>query len=188
MTAMTAHVATPRITADEFLSRDYPIGSELIDGVVYEMDPAFDHQEMVSRLLIALRAWVEESRLGRAGIGGNWVLSDGHVYKPDVWWKAQRPRGVRNDGPPDLAIEVRSPGTWALDVGPKLKQYEAAGTTELWLVDTPSSTVLVFRRDDSGPGFADAVEFGEGKELTSPLLPAFALSVDGLFADLEGVG
>ncbi len=184
MTAMTAHVATPRITADEFLSGDHPIGSELVDGVVYEMDPAFDHQEVVSRLLIALGMWVAGSGFGRAGLGGNWVLSDGHVYKPDVWWKAQRPRGVRNDGPPDLAIEVRSPGTWALDVGPKLKQYEAAGTTELWLVDTPSSTVLVFRRDDSGPGFADAVEFGLGESLTSPLLPGLAVDVDALFADL----
>lgn len=184
MTAMTADVATTRITADEFLSHDYPIGSELIDGVVYEMDPAFDHQELVSRLLIALRVWVEESGLGRAGFGGNWVLSDGHVYKPDVWWKAQRPRGVRNDGPPELAIEVRSPGTWALDVGPKLRQYEAAGTAELWLVDTPSSTVLVFRRDGSGPGFADAVEAAAGAQLTSPLLPGFTLDVDALFADL----
>ncbi|WP_300008566.1 Uma2 family endonuclease [Pseudonocardia sp.] len=186
MTAMTAHVPStlvtaPRITADEFLSGDHPIGSELVDGVVYEMDPAFDHQEVVSRLLTALR---EQTDHGRAGIGGNWVLADGHVYKPDVWWKAQRPRGVRHDGPPELAIEVRSPGTWALDVGPKLRQYEAAGTTELWLVDTASSTVLVFRRDDSGPGFADAVEFAAGEELTSPLLPGFALDVDALFADL----
>lgn len=38
MTAMTADVASTRITADEFLSRDYPIGSELIDGVVFEAD------------------------------------------------------------------------------------------------------------------------------------------------------
>lgn len=181
MTVQTASI--PRITADEFLSGDYPAGSELVDGVVYEMDPAFDHQELVSRLLIALRVWVEGSGLGRAGLGGNWVLSDGHVYKPDVWWKAQRPRGVRHDGPPELAIEVRSPGTWALDVGPKPKQYEAAGTAELWLVDTPSSTVLVFRRDDSGPGFADAVEFGPGAALGSPLLPGFTLAVDALFAD-----
>lgn len=67
---MTAHVAIPRITADEFLPRDFPIGSELVDGVVYEMDPAFDHQELVSCLLIALRVWVEESGLGRAGFGG----------------------------------------------------------------------------------------------------------------------
>lgn len=185
MTAMTVQAVAPRITAEEFLSGEYPIGSELVDGVVYEMDPAFDHQEVGARLLDAVRDWAcAQPDRGRAGYGGNWVLSDGNVYKPDVWWKAQRPRGVRNDGPPELAVEVRSPGTWALDVGPKLRRYESSGTAELWLVDTPSSTVLVFRRDDSGPGFADAVEFGAGETLTSPLLPGFTLDVDGLFADL----
>jgi Uma2 family endonuclease len=184
MTAMTADVAVPRITADEFLSGDYPIGSELVDGVVSEVDPAFDHQEVVARLMTALRLWTQQRSLGRVGIGGNWVLSDGHVYKPDVWWMSEPPRGTRHDGPPDLAIEVRSPGTWALDVGPKLRRYEAAGAAEVWLVDTPSSTVLVFRRDCSEPGYADAVEVGTGGVLTSPLLPGFALGVDELFADL----
>lgn len=181
---MTAHVATPRITADEFLSGDYPTGSELVDGVVYVMDPAFDHQEVAGRLYAALREWALERALGRAGFGGNWVLSDGHVYKPDVWWITERPRGTRHAGPPELAIEVRSPGTWAIDVGRKLREYEAAGTAELWLVDPPSTSVLVFRRDASGPGFAAAVDVGAGDRLTSPLLPGFAIDVDGLFTDV----
>lgn len=185
MTAMTVPAATSRITAGEFLSRDYPIGSELVDGVVHVNDPAFLHQEVVRRLCIALGAWADgASGCGRAGFGGNWVLSDGHVYKPDVWWAAEPPRGTRHSGPPDLAIEVRSPGTWALDVGPKLRRYEAAGTAELWLVDPPASSVLVFRRGGAGSGFAAAEDVGGG-ELTSPLLPGFALDVDGLFTDLE---
>jgi Putative restriction endonuclease len=89
-----------------------------------------------------------------------------------------------HDGPPELAVEVRSPGTWALDVGPKLRRYEASGAVEVWLVDTPSSTVLVFRRDGSEPGYADAIEVGRGGVLTSPLLPGFAVDADELFADL----
>lgn len=183
MTAMTVEATAPRITAEEFLSRDYPIGTELVDGVVYEMDPAFVHQEMCMRLLYALRTWALEHALGRVGFGGNWVLSDRHVYKPDVWWKAKPPRGVRNDGPPDLAVEVRSPGTWALDIGPKLRQYERSGTKELWLVDPTSRTVLVFRRD--GTGFETTQDLGPGETLSTPLLPGFALALDDLFADLE---
>lgn len=186
MTAMTVPAATPRITAEEFLARDYPVGSELVDGVVHVNDPAFLHQEVVSRLLQALALWAAgESGHGRAGIGGNWVLDDRHVYKPDVWWRATRPRGTRNDGPPDLAIEVRSPGTWALDVGPKLRRYEAAGTAELWLVDPPAESVLVFRRDGSGAGFAAAVDLSGEDALTSPLLPGFVLAAAALFTDLD---
>lgn len=186
MTAMTVHAArSDRITADTFLSGDYPIGSELIDGVVYVMDPAFLHQEVALRLVEVLRDWSRDHGLGRVGYGGNWVLSDGHVYKPDVWWAAERPRGTRHVGPPELAIEVRSPGTWALDVGPKLRRYEEAGASEVWLVDPTSNSVLVFRRQAGEPGFADAVEIGQGEALVSPLLPGFALDVEALFADLE---
>jgi Uma2 family endonuclease len=186
MTAMTVPAAAPRITAEEFLADDYPVGSELVDGVVHMNDPAFLHQEVVGRLYRLLASWsAGDTGHGRAGVGGNWVLDDQHVYKPDVWWRAVRPRGTRNEGPPDLAVEVRSPGTWALDVGPKLRRYELAGTTELWLVDPPAESVLVFRRDGSGAGFAAAVEIGGDEELTSPLLPGFAIVTADLFADLD---
>ena len=53
---------------------------------------------------------------------------------------------------------------------------------ELWLVDTPVSTVLVFRR--SGPDsdrFDDDGELGPGDTLASPLLPGFELQVDAVF-------
>jgi hypothetical protein len=43
MTAMTVQAQDPRISAEEFLSHDYPIGSELIDGVVHVNDATFRH-------------------------------------------------------------------------------------------------------------------------------------------------
>lgn len=184
MTAMTVQATSPRITADEFLSRDYPIGSELVNGVVYLNDATFGHQEVAGRIYLAIASWAFDTGAGRAGFGGNWVLSDSHVYKPDVWWSATAPRGARHAGPPELAIEVRSPGTWARDVGPKLREYERSGTAELWLVDASSRTILVFRRDN-GTGFGAATDLAEGDTLTSPLLPGFGLGLDALFADLE---
>jgi Uma2 family endonuclease len=184
MTAMTADVAPHRITADEFLAGDFPTGSELVEGAVHVMDPAFDHQEVCLRIVFALTTWVRENRLGTSGYGGNWVLSERNVYKPDVWWSERPPSGTRHAGPPDLAVEVRSPSTWALDVGTKWRRYEASGTRELWLVDHPVSTVLVFRRPDSGSEFDDGIDVGPGATLTSPLLPGFALATDELFADL----
>jgi Uma2 family endonuclease len=175
MTAMT--VTTTRISAGEFLSGDYPIGSELIDGVVRMNDPGFRHQRICSRIFQALFQWAGSGDCGATGWGGNWVLSDGHVYKPDVWWTAEPPDGTRHDGPPDLAVEVRSPGTWHRDIGPKLAEYRRSGTKELWLVDTPACTVLAYRAGS----FGDAVEVGPGQQLTSPLLPGFSLAIDELF-------
>jgi Uma2 family endonuclease len=180
MTAMTVRTATALISADEFLSQDHPIGSELIDGAVYVNDPGFRHQRICRRLFAALDGWVRaHDDTGEAGWGGNWVLNDRNVYKPEVWWTATAPQGARHDGPPDLAVEVRSPGTWHRDVGRKLQRYREAGTKELWLVDTPASTVLVYRVE----GFSEPVEVGPGTRLGSPLLPGFALPIDELFAE-----
>lgn len=176
MQAMT--VTTARISADEFLSGDYPIGSELINGVVHMNDPGFRHQRICGRIYQALFRWSDAGAGGETGWGGNWVLSDDHVYKPDVWWTAEPPDGTRHDGPPDLAVEVRSPGTWHRDIGRKLEEYRRSGTKELWLVDTPASTVLIHR-----VGAYDALELGPGEQLTSPLLPGFALPIDELFAE-----
>ncbi|MDN5861286.1 MAG: Uma2 family endonuclease, partial [Pseudonocardia sp.] len=167
-----------RISVDEFLTPEYPPGSELVDGVVHVNDATFQHQRLCGRILLALCRWSERDG-GEAGWGGNWVLGERNVFKPDVWWTARPPEGSRHDGPPDLAVEVRSPGTWRLDIGPKRDTYLAAGVRELWLVDTPAATVLVYR---AGESLDDATEVGPGETLTSPLLPGFALAIDELFA------
>lgn len=43
--------AHPRISAEEFLARDHPIGSELIDGVVHIDDATFRHNRIRGRVL-----------------------------------------------------------------------------------------------------------------------------------------
>ena len=86
-------------------------------------------------------------------------------------------------------VEVRSPGTWRFDVGRKRDVYEAVGVQELWLVDTPASTVIVFRRSAAeSVGFDVDAEFGPGETLTSPLLEGFELPVDGAVRRLSVAG
>jgi len=83
---------------------------------------------------------------------------------------------------PDLAVEVRSPSTWRYDIGAKKAGYERRGLRELWLVDTAADAVLIFRRSEPGaPGFDTALELDRDQELTSPLLPGFALALAELF-------
>ncbi len=85
-------------------------------------------------------------------------------------------------GPPALAVEVRSPSTWRYDLGAKKSTYERLGLAELWLVDTESDSVLVYRRSSAeSREFDVALELGAGESLTTPLIPGFALDLAALF-------
>jgi Uma2 family endonuclease len=134
-----------------------------------------------------LRAWAADAGGGLAGYGGNWRVAPDSVLKPDVWWIGPARlasidlAAATVSGPPDLAVEVRSPGTWVVDVGRKRALYEAAGLAELWLVDPPARSVLVLRRSGPGAPFDEFVEPSGTDRLASPLLPGFGAEVDPLF-------
>jgi len=186
--AVTAPITTTssplgRVSVEEFLAGDYPAGSWLVDGEVVVNDPGFQHQEVVARILSALREWCDAApERGRAGFGGNWVFGPYTLLKPDVWWCARKPTGNHSDAPPDLAVEVRSPTTWRYDVGRKREIYEQAGVGELWLVDPPAGTILVWRRTPGRAAFEAVAVVASGDGLTTRLLEGFRLSVDDLFA------
>lgn len=79
-------------------------------------------------------------------------------------------------------MEVRSPSTWRYNVGAKKAAYERHGLRELWLVDTAAEAVLVFRRSAARMVVFDvALELARDEQLSSPLLPDFALAVAELF-------
>jgi len=178
-----------RLTIEEFLRGDWPPGAQLVDGEVLVNDPTLMHQRTCKRILVALDVWTRAGTgRGEVGFGGNWTVAPGQVYKPDVWWvpgdRSLDLDAVRHDDPPALVVEVRSPGTWSFDVGRKRSVYEEVGVQELWLVDTPASTVLVYRRSSpDSPVFDQDAELGPGASLASPLLEGFELAAGHLFGD-----
>ncbi|MGH9155734.1 MAG: Uma2 family endonuclease [Acidimicrobiales bacterium] len=177
---------TTGVTVEEFVAGTFPPGHWLVEGNVIVNDPTFEHQRIAMLITAALLAWTrEQPARGTAGFGGNWTIAPGTVYKPDVWWTAEghTPTGSRSDRAPDLAVEIRSPGTWTLDVGIKRRRYEEAGVAELWLVDSPARSVLVLRRTRPGAANFDvALEVAAGETLTTPLLDGFEMAVGELFA------
>ena len=188
MVAMTTLPAST-LTADEYLATgdERPRFTELINGAVIVNTPNLRHQRIASELRGQLRDWIRNApNRGEAPDPVDSHLDTGNVYAPDVWWVSEERRPDRDAthlvGPPDLAVEVRSPSTWRFDLGTKKQTYERAGLPELWLIDTASETVLVYRRSSPAQATFDVeLELGAGGFLESPMLPGFRLEVGPLF-------
>ena len=172
-----------RLTADDYLAREDRRRSELIEGAVVANEPTVLHQRVVGHIYAALLHWTQETPgRGAVSLPLDVRLDDATVLAPDVLWFAgelalDAPRAPRL---PELAIEVRSPGTWVHDIGPKRELYERHGLRELWLADTASRTLLVYRRSPNASGFDIQTELTANQTLSSPLLPGFAITVGEL--------
>ena len=179
------------MTADEFLDlpRPEPGWQELIAGVVVGdvHGPGLDHQLALGELFAHLHAWTSAAPdRGFAVLDIDTGLDERHVLRPDLQWFAAgrnvRDLGRRSLPVGDLVVEARSPST--RDIGVKRRLYEQHGAREYWLVDVVAHTVVQLRRaTPDAPVFDDGVEVGEGEELTSTLLPGFAVAVADVFAD-----
>ncbi|HWE02868.1 MAG TPA: Uma2 family endonuclease [Tepidisphaeraceae bacterium] len=51
--------------------------------------------------------------------------------------------------PPDLAVDVLSPGDLAYDVGDKIQEYLGAGVGVIWIVEPNTRSVSIYRADGS---------------------------------------
>ena len=119
-------------------------------------EPTRWHQRAVTEISAAPLGWGKGGPdRGLASLPLDIKRDEYNVYAPtSLWYAAAAPAldAPRPYPPPDLVVEVRSPSTWRLDIGPKKVGYEACGVRELWLVDFTS--VLVFRRSEpKRPGF-----------------------------------
>jgi len=181
--------ATDHITAEQYcLSSREGDRTQLIDGVIVVNEPRFLHGVVQLRIATALNAWTDGAPgRGRASMPIDVVMSEHDVYGPDVvWFCAERvPTDweAEHQEIPDIAVEVRSPGTWRFDTGRKRDTYESGGLPELWLVDTQAEVVTAHRRSTPDAATFDVqLVAGAGEQLTSPLLPGFTLDVAKLFA------
>lgn len=184
-------VAVDSMTAADYLAtpEGRPGSEELICGTVVVNEPQLIHMRAQQEVHFALMTCVRAGRArGMVGLPADVRIDDSNVFAPDVWWVAEErkpgPGSRLLDGVPDLVVEVRSPSTWARDLGVKLPAYEAARVPEAWFVDTAARSVLVFRRSGAvTPTFDIRFEVSAEDDLVSPMLSDFTLNVATLFAD-----
>ncbi|MCC6627624.1 MAG: Uma2 family endonuclease [Chloroflexi bacterium] len=168
---------------------------EVIDGELYVTHaPHSDHQDIISHIEAALRAWDPERAHGwvLAGAGLIFSVEDGVI--PDlVWVSAERaavvlldPATGARDGKlhaaPDLVVEVLSPGAHHAqrDRETKLTLYSRRGVKEYWIVDRAAPTVEVYRRG-AAARLDLAATLTAADTLTTSLLTGFVLPVSQIF-------
>ncbi|MEM7387849.1 MAG: Uma2 family endonuclease [Verrucomicrobiota bacterium] len=178
----------PPITVDDYrvLPETGP-RYQLVEGSL-EMAPAPSryHQDISRNLEFLILQWIQ------AGGGGkiynapfDVYLDETNVFQPDLVYITPENLGILTDagaeGAPDLVVEILSPRTRALDVGPKKKVYARLGVKELWIIDPEGRTIDQFRlAEDAEKALA---RFAETDSFSSDLLPGLAIDGPTVFAD-----
>lgn len=144
-----APVTTLKMTLDEFLALPETNRIEhLIDGEYYMSPPPLDdHQRIVGNVYQVLLALTPPGTLRIAPTG---VVLDEDLVEPDVFWAragstdCQLVNRKYWHGPPDLVVEVLSPGTADMDTGRKFRPYEQHGVREYWIINPRHEEIEVW--------------------------------------------
>ncbi|NJK35761.1 MAG: Uma2 family endonuclease [Oscillatoriales cyanobacterium SM2_2_1] len=175
-----------KLTLTEFLALpEDDIACEWIEGeVVPKMSPKFFHSTLTMTLWSILHDWSTSIQYGRVGV--EWAIrllrSDRDwVPVPDILlvsfarltsdWREDSPCPV----PPELAIEIISPGQPFGKLVAKATDYLSAGVLRVWIVDSHGRTLTVFYPDAAPRTYNDEAM------LQDDLFPGLAFSVTQLF-------
>jgi len=156
---------------------------ELIDGEVCEkMSPRWGHSQL------ALRLGAKLDEHGFAGVEPRAIIPASATMGasaplPDIAFYRDNPPGEDEwmTRPPDLAVEILSPGQRRAEMRAKIDAYLAFGIPCVWVIDVDARSIDIYetgtRRTAAGE---DVVE--------TPSVPGFRMTAAGIFALLEGRG
>ena len=167
-----------RMTASEYLA----LGEtreryELIDGVVcMSPSPTPRHQKLLRAIYRQLESFIDANPGFDYFQDSDVVLGSQIVYEPDI--SCYRPGRIpamphHLTQPPDLVIEILSPGSKAFDLTTKKDDYERFGVHEYWAIDPADARVRCYRRQ--GQLFIETPVTGDFLESTG--WPGFVLDL-----------
>jgi Uma2 family endonuclease len=184
-----ATVSQPkRLTAEEFMAADLGEGSfELVRGEVIEVPLAIpEHGRTCGNASYALETYGRQSGLGYALSNDSAVVTErgpDTVRGADVCFysHARWPVSRLSEGlppvPPDLVVEVLSPGNRPGEMLKKIVEYLEAGVSVVLVIDPPRRRLAIYRPGDVLPTF-----WNEGEILENlPELPGFRCVVADFF-------
>lgn len=172
-----------RMTAAEFFARpESNEPTELIKGeLIVSPAPIPMHQRCSRRLLITLDTLIPDGELFDAPID---LLLDGeNILQPDLVWVSARGRCTITDkllqGPPELIIEILSPGTTRRDRDDKFEIYERHAITEYWMVDPLEAYVEVYTHRNGS--YARQGVYGVGESFVSAVVGGQTVDLNRVF-------
>lgn len=156
---------------------------ELVDGVLVEKALGWYESRLGAVLIEILGPFAREHKLGLIlGADAPIGLRVGLLRLPDVsfvsWGRfpdRQLPSGQVLRMPPDLAVEVLSPGNTKSEMARKRREYFAAGTRLVWELDPKTRSCEVFATPESPD---ECTALGEEGVLEgADVLPGFRLGI-----------
>ena len=144
-----------RMSYREFVERfDDGRHVEWINGEVVEMPPIGEaHDRLDLFLLRLLGEFLEHHPLGELRHDPFNMKTAPNLpgRAPDILFvlnkNRRRLKKTYLQGPADLAIEIISPGSEAIDRGDKFYEYEEGGVPEYWLIDPQRKRAEFYRLD-----------------------------------------
>jgi Uma2 family endonuclease len=174
-----------QMTAAEFFELpEQTQPTELINGVlVVNPAPIPRHQNVMLNTAFVLKDLLSK-------IGGKVFAAPLEVYldervvpQPDVMWIAPDIKCIIDEkrliGPPDLIVEIFSPGSVLSDGSDKFDIYQRYGVREYWMIDPSEEYIEVYQHINAQ--FVRQGIYGKGKQFTSPVLNGSSIDVDQIF-------
>ena len=183
-------IKTEVLTVDDFLTLpELRPALEFYGGrVIQKMSPRLPHSVIQGDLLIGLHAYGKATGVGRAYLelrctfGGSSHVFDLSFFRnerlPNLANAADRDQIRR---PPDLAIEILSPGQTVGELSRKLRSAIRRGVKLGWLIHIGRREVHVFRPTGK-PGILRVGDILDDADI----LPGFALPITELFGSING--
>jgi Uma2 family endonuclease len=179
---------TTKLTYEDYVRLpDDGLRHEIIDGEHYVTpSPSLRHQQISGRLFYSIQQYLHEHPTGTIFYAPvDALLSKFDIVVPDlIYISNERSRYMTTknvQGPPDLVIEILSPGTARRDQELKRDLYERVGVQEYWLVDPGRELIDVYLAETVSR-FAVSLQHTKSAGLTSPLFPGLEIRLDRIFA------
>jgi Uma2 family endonuclease len=179
-----------KLTIEDYESfPDDGMRHEILDGDHFVTpSPVIRHQAISRNLTMLVASFLRDQPLGSLFAAPCDVyLSRVDVVVPDLVFVSVAGKAVITEkniqGPPDLLVEILSPGTRKKDERTKRDRYARFGVREYWIVDPELETVKILWLGETGYDQPQEFSLERDQSLASRVLPGLQLSLAQIFAD-----